>query len=1222
MKCPCFTAVVAALLLSLTGLIRAQTTLITNTDGGWAYLNPIAAGGNGFNPVTQNANFESSWLLQSLGAYSGVAYAGPAFTTGATAPFSYGGVDGISGGTILATPNTGTRGAAYFLKVLDGGSQGYSSLSMTMLADDAAMIYLNGQLIGVKGALTAATADHWNTLATTAANELDYSSVTLIGSPVVQPGANLLAISLHQAATNSSDLGFRMALTGTAGIPLIYGASAASIGQNSATLSWSTAKASSAVLSWGLSPGSLTESASLSGPATSFSHVLTGLGTLTTYFYRIDASSAAEGLTGTATGSFTTLAGGTVIPITRGPYLQSSSTTRMTVRWRTGTAGPSLVRYGTALNSLNITVSIAGSRTEHEVLLTGLAANTRFYYQVETRIDANTAALSPVSADYSFQTSPVPGTAGSYRIWAIGDSGTADANARAVYQSFLNHTGSRGADVWLMLGDNAYNSGTDAEFQQAVFNTYPELLRKTPLWSCLGNHETMAGAPYAYFQLHTFPTGGECGGVASGTENYFSFDYGNIHFVNLDSMDHDTDALDAGMFAWLVQDLAANDKTWTVAFWHHPAYSKGSHNSDVDAESLNMRSKANRLLEEYGVDLVLSGHSHCYERSRLIDGHYGLSASFLSSNIKQSGNGSEIGGVNSAGAFVPGAANAGGAYEKILDATNAGAVYSVVGSSGKLGAWTGGSTAVVNPIPHAAHLVSLRVYGSMVIDVTAGELHAWFLDTSGNVRDDFSIRKDVTPAPLPPAVVTLAATPAGDTTATLNGSVTGHGTATVTFEYGTADGSYDETVTATPSPVSGDSATAVSAALSGLLPHTTYYFRVRATSAVGTSNGAGLSFSTSNHPPVAGDDDAGVLAGQLKFIAVLTNDTDEDGDSLTLTGIGPAEQGFATIYGGGIFYSAPDGYSGPDSFLYEVSDGFGGIAYGMVTVNVTRPLISIQPSVGPVDPASVNFGAVLAAGGIAVLTFTVSNPGTADLTLGTITLDGTEFAEFYLNTTGTLTTLTPGASTTFTVAFTPDELGPRNAALHIPSNVAGKTPFDIALTGAGRENAPPVAANATYTRAAGTSLKIDIASLLASSTTDPDGDPRTLQSIGVSAQGATVSLAGPWMLYSPANNNNDTFSYTVNDGQGHAATGNLSVNIVPLAGRTGALTLNGLGQPVVGFAGIPGYRYAIERAANTGGPWTTVHTLNAPVTGVFSFTDTSPLAGGSGFYRMRFLPAP
>ena len=96
---------------------------------------------------------------------------------------------------------------------------------------------------------------------------------------------------------------------------------------------------------------------------------------------------------------------------------------------------------------------------------------------------------------------------------------------------------------------------------------------------------------------------GEAGGLASGTEAYYSYDYGDIHFVVLDS--DDTDRSDTGtMMTWLESDLVANDKPWVIAFWHHPPYTKGSHDSDDTGDSggrmTDMREVALPILEAYG----------------------------------------------------------------------------------------------------------------------------------------------------------------------------------------------------------------------------------------------------------------------------------------------------------------------------------------------------------------------------------------------------------------------------------------------------------------------------------------------------------------------------------------------------------------------------------------------------------------------------------------------
>ncbi len=99
----------------------------------------------------------------------------------------------------------------------------------------------------------------------------------------------------------------------------------------------------------------------------------------------------------------------------------------------------------------------------------------------------------------------------------------------------------------------------------------------------------------------------------------------NLHFICLDS--HETDrSPDGPMLTWLVDDLMATGADWVIAFWHHPPYTKGSHDSDVEPPLVEMRENVLPILEDFGVDLVLAGHSHSYERSFLLDSHYGSSA--------------------------------------------------------------------------------------------------------------------------------------------------------------------------------------------------------------------------------------------------------------------------------------------------------------------------------------------------------------------------------------------------------------------------------------------------------------------------------------------------------------------------------------------------------------------------------------------------------------------
>ncbi|MGJ8642483.1 MAG: metallophosphoesterase [Luteolibacter sp.] len=392
----------------------------------------------------------------------------------------------------------------------------------------------------------------------------------------------------------------------------------------------------------------------------------------------------------------------------RGPYLQIATPTSMTVRWRGTENLIGRVTYGSSPDKLDLTAVETTAGTDHSVVLTGLTPDTTYYYSV----GSEKGTIAGRSTSHQFTTSPLPGTEKNTRIWVLGDAGTANSNQSGVRDAFMKFTDTRVPEMIMFLGDNAYTHGTDAEYQAAVFNMYPDFLRRVPAWSTLGNHETGQKVDfdrnYPYFDIFTLPTKAEAGGVPSGTEHYYSYDYGNIHFICLDSMTADRDT-EGPMALWLKDDLAATTATWIIAFWHHPPYTKGSHDSDVERELKEMRTNFLPILETGGVDLVLSGHSHSYERSFLIDGHYGISKTFTPAMQKDDGSGRE---------------KETGAYVKPLTGprNNFGAVYVVPGSAGKK---SGGK------LNHPAMFVSLNQLGSLVLDINGPRLDATFVQADG-----------------------------------------------------------------------------------------------------------------------------------------------------------------------------------------------------------------------------------------------------------------------------------------------------------------------------------------------------------------------------------------------------------------------------------------------------------------------------------------------------------
>lgn len=406
--------------------------------------------------------------------------------------------------------------------------------------------------------------------------------------------------------------------------------------------------------------------------------------------------------------------------IVRGPYLQMGTEGSMTVKWRTNIPVSSQVSYGTDQTNLNLNVSENNPVINHEMLITGLTPATKYFYEIR----GEGAVLQSTSDDHFFVTSPTAGTDGNYRFWVLGDCGTANNNQRAVRDAYRNFNGGDHSNLMLFLGDNAYNNGTDEQYQAAIFeNMYEDFMRNTVSFSCPGNHDYhSASGPTQtgpYYEIFSFPKNGEAGGLSTNTEAFYSFDYGNVHIVSLDS--HDSDRSVGGpMLTWLENDLANTTQEWIIAIWHHPPYTKGSHDSDTEGQLIQMRENTLPILEAAGVDLVLNGHSHSYERSKFVKGHYGFSPTFDEGEM-----------VVQPGAGKP---DIDSAYCKQSDGLFAGdgAVYITAGSSGKI---SGGS------LNHPVMQASLNLLGSVVVDVAGDQLDVKFVTNTGAIEDYFSIKK-------------------------------------------------------------------------------------------------------------------------------------------------------------------------------------------------------------------------------------------------------------------------------------------------------------------------------------------------------------------------------------------------------------------------------------------------------------------------------------------------
>ncbi|CAG0929230.1 partial Alkaline phosphatase, partial [Planctomycetaceae bacterium] len=304
--------------------------------------------------------------------------------------------------------------------------------------------------------------------------------------------------------------------------------------------------------------------------------------------------------------------------LTRGPYLQAAGQSTITLVWNIDVSAPCVLRWGTKPAPAWENVQSLEAARVHSVTLNALRPDTRYFYEVE-----GDGVVLATGADCYFDTYPPLQSRKPFTFLAWGDSGTGDANQGAV-ASQMNALSPRPA-FGLGIGDLIYPAGEAANYNPRFFTPYAPLLRNLVIWPAMGNHDaaTQNGKPYR--DAFVLPT-------TSGTELYYSFDYGNAHFTCLDSQVtyFAGSAARNAMLAWLTADLDAanaNGARWKFVFFHHPPYSKGTHDSDAEAQLAWMRNNLNPIMEARGVDFVLTGHSHVYERSYLLKNNAALQTS-------------------------------------------------------------------------------------------------------------------------------------------------------------------------------------------------------------------------------------------------------------------------------------------------------------------------------------------------------------------------------------------------------------------------------------------------------------------------------------------------------------------------------------------------------------------------------------------------------------------
>ncbi|HKY20775.1 MAG TPA: metallophosphoesterase [Vicinamibacterales bacterium] len=199
----------------------------------------------------------------------------------------------------------------------------------------------------------------------------------------------------------------------------------------------------------------------------------------------------------------------------------------------------------------------------------------------------------------------VPNQEGSLKFAVIGDSGTGNSDQYRVAKVFAETRQKFPFEFVLMLGDNMYGSESSRDFQNKFEKPYKPLLDAgIKFYAALGNHDSPNQRMYKAFNMNG--------------ERFYTFRPKlGVRFFALDS-----NYMDRTQLTWLEKELTASGSDWKIVYFHHPIYSSGGrHGSDTA-----LRDQLEPLFLKYGVDVVLAGHEHFYERLKPQKGiHYFIS---------------------------------------------------------------------------------------------------------------------------------------------------------------------------------------------------------------------------------------------------------------------------------------------------------------------------------------------------------------------------------------------------------------------------------------------------------------------------------------------------------------------------------------------------------------------------------------------------------------------
>ena len=281
-------------------------------------------------------------------------------------------------------------------------------------------------------------------------------------------------------------------------------------------------------------------------------------------------------------------------PMLMPPYLQAVTTNSIYVLVESSSSNPVTVeygptaRYGKSARTESIE-STTNSTHVHNVKLTGLEPNTVYHYRAHQE--------GTTSADASFRTAVLPGT--SFRFSWMADCRT----GAAIHDSIAKRIAVANPLMSLYGGDLCLNSSYFA-FKNEYFRPNElALIARVPFFNAPGNHEGWSTNAKAFTQAPA---------SSSGTQDYYSFDYGDMHVLVLNTeLDYDEGS---PQYQFAEKDLSSAQRIWKIVIAHKHAYCAGGHGEYADLKTMT-----SKIFEPNHVDMVIGGHSHFYQHN-LVNG--------------------------------------------------------------------------------------------------------------------------------------------------------------------------------------------------------------------------------------------------------------------------------------------------------------------------------------------------------------------------------------------------------------------------------------------------------------------------------------------------------------------------------------------------------------------------------------------------------------------------